>query len=319
MAKQVINKVIQDKTPRIILILPFWSKKLNQMSLEAPIKLEHSDDLFIPSSKQRPNNLEGVGKPGWRETWAYLVSGAPSRKQEGTPTELVPRSLTVESRFLFPALLEGHPSRILADTGCTAMIISEDFVAKHRLKCTNTAPQEFRFANKTTYTSERITLVTITKGNYLKQVEFFVCAIKQDAILGTPWFETIEVTRLAWAERAMSFKDLVTNTVHHWESIGKPESRFKSNIRRVSYHQLSEVTRNTLWVAEIDIRTLTEQHDLEVMEMELTHKGLYNYEPEQLEKQDHKQMDSLFSSEFIQTLVDTYKTVFQKPTNLPPD
>jgi hypothetical protein len=93
---------------------------------------------------------------------------------------------------------------IIADTGCTAMIISEDFANKYNLKTEKTEPQEFKFANKTRHIADRI----ITNHRREKCVqEYFVWPIKHDAILGTPWFNAIRVTQLEWQ---LQFTDLNT-------------------------------------------------------------------------------------------------------------
>jgi hypothetical protein len=55
LAERVINKIKRDRVHRCILILPFRSKELDEMSVVSPIKLTHTKNLFLPPQCQGTN------------------------------------------------------------------------------------------------------------------------------------------------------------------------------------------------------------------------------------------------------------------------
>jgi hypothetical protein len=204
----------------------------------------------------------GVDLPTWEQTRAHCINGKPH--------DIIPATKEGDSRFLFHAEIGGKNGTVLADTGCTAMIIAEDFVTRNNLKCEVVSPQEFRFANKTKYTASKTVTVKISKGDYSTTAKLFVCPISQDAILGTPWFEFIRIDKLEWREREMTFTELSTMEQYTWKSLGKLKSQYCSDIRRLPIRQLAEMKSNTDWITSIDIREIFEQNETEVME--ITHR-----------------------------------------------
>ena len=76
---EVIQKIIHDQAIATI-ITPYdekssqkkWIKSLRQLSIARPIRLPHTNDLFLPL---RTNNTLGIGKPHWHSTIAWRISG----------------------------------------------------------------------------------------------------------------------------------------------------------------------------------------------------------------------------------------------------
>jgi hypothetical protein len=129
LGEQVIAKIKRDQVQRCILILPFRNQTLDKMSIAPAMELNHSYDLFLPPSRQG-NGRSGVGLPRWEKTWAYLVSGALKSKTKPA----IHKSGGPDSRFLFRCTMDGHHGVALADSGCTAMVVSEDYVRRFQLK-----------------------------------------------------------------------------------------------------------------------------------------------------------------------------------------
>ena len=51
LAERVIAKLQRDKVHRCILVLPFRNSTLDRISVAKPIRLRHTDSLFLPPSK----------------------------------------------------------------------------------------------------------------------------------------------------------------------------------------------------------------------------------------------------------------------------
>jgi hypothetical protein len=312
MAERVIQKIKKDETAQIILILPFTNKVLRHMSVRDPIRLKHSPDLFIPPGKQGMNQ-GGIGMPHWRESWAFLVSGA---KQ----ATIVPRSTATDSRFLFTAQVGSKPCIALADSGCTSMIVSADFVDRHNLITRKIPPQSFTFANRTTHEATQGLTIKFSCKTYTRDIDFFVCAVKQDVILGTPWFETIKVDNLDWRFRSFGFRDLATQSDHTWTAIGKPKSPIVQRIRRVAYNNPSELTRNTEWVASIALNAVLDSKggiDICATDVQIPQdRGMYNYAQAQTTVTEPK---PVVNTSMIDQLLNKYQSVFEEPITLPPN
>ena len=187
---KVIKKVRKDQTKRMIIISPENTKTLRELSIDTPIRLKHSN-LYSPPSRQE-TELGSAGNSHGKSAWAFLISG--------TPKAIVPRRTVSDSRFLFSAKVnDSKPCVVLKDTGCTAMVISEDFVRKHKIPTYPVDACQFTFGNKSTDISCRGVTIELCKDEYKCKVECYVTTIKQDLILGTPWLETIIVKHLNWS------------------------------------------------------------------------------------------------------------------------
>jgi hypothetical protein len=76
---EILDKVERDETPSLIMIIPSMFPKVISkaytLSIEEPIELKHHKDLFIPEDKQLEKHEKGVGKPKWKRTYAFKISG----------------------------------------------------------------------------------------------------------------------------------------------------------------------------------------------------------------------------------------------------
>ena len=187
----MIAKIKRDRVHRCILVLPFRNQVLEEMSITEPIQLPHSDSLFLPPSRQG-NQRPGVGPPRWKETWAYLVTG-----ESPIPTPKIPKTGGTESKFLFRCQIDDNYAVALADSGCTAMVVSSDYVRRHKLKTTQCETTNFRFANNTSKSTNQHVELTFKRDNYMVPLTCFVAPIKQDIVLGTPWCPAIGMSWLS--------------------------------------------------------------------------------------------------------------------------
>jgi hypothetical protein len=204
----VIEKIIRDKPKKIIIIAP-ENNRLKSMSTDT-IQLPHTQNLFIPQSRQRNNILRGVGPPIWKKSFAYLITNKSeitwitNKKIQDVgegykKSESVPRLSKRDSRFLFNGNLEGKPGKILVDSGCTVNIISASFCKRHNIPTSKILePIELTLANNETTTASISTQITITRNNYSRKIDCFVSNIKYDMMLGTPWLESIKIVDLEW-------------------------------------------------------------------------------------------------------------------------
>ena len=186
------------------------NKKLDELSNEK-LNLRHTNDLFIPQSKQKLNISRGVGLPSWNKTYAYLITNIerPHQKIKVPETsqkflETVPRLPKRDSRFLFTGTLEGKLGNILVDSGCTVNIISASFCKKHNIPTSLISkPLELTLANNASTSTSKIAQITLIRNNYSRIIECFVSEIKYDMMLGTPWLEAIRITDLEWRFRSL--------------------------------------------------------------------------------------------------------------------
>jgi hypothetical protein len=314
LAEKVISKLKRDQVPRCILVLPFRNKTLDQMSIEPPIRLEHTRDLFLPPSIQGTGK-PGVGPPRWKETWAFLVSGKPA-----TPPVTIPKAGGMESRFVFRCALDGNQAIALADSGCTAMAVSEDYVQRFNLKTTECEPTNFRFANNACNTTNRQVEITFQRDNYAVPSACYVAPIKHDIILGTPWFESVLIRNLDWRNREISFQEHGNcTTVYHWTAIGKPKAR--PRIRSSRYSNPQEFLRHTEWAAVINIEKLRELSEEEFFEITSTETnpgddtdGMYSF----FQTDPRADPKVLLSDTILDSLLSPFATVFDTPNSLPP-
>ena len=71
-----IHKIVREEATGTV-IAPVWPKEpwfklLTDLSIDAPLRLKHTDDLFLPAST---NSKIGVGAPKWGATCAWRISG----------------------------------------------------------------------------------------------------------------------------------------------------------------------------------------------------------------------------------------------------
>ena len=319
LAEQVIAKIKRDQVKRCILVLPFRTKILDNLSIAPAIELEHSDNLFLPPSRQGKGR-SGVGPPRWAKTYAYLVSGEPKTKSRVA----IPKSSGPDSRFLFRCTIDENHGVALADSGCTAMVVSEDYVQRHKLKTRLCDPTEFRFANNTRKISDREVEITFRRDEYSVPLTCFVAPIKHDIILGTPWFESIQVRHLDWRSRTISFSEHGNITTEYsWSAIGKPKRIQK--ILSGDYSNPQAFLRHTEWAATINIERIGDLSEQELFELDhmspeidgkSVQDGMYNFF--QVEIDSRPTPESQLLDRELDRLLAPYKAVFDKPQELPP-
>ena len=96
-----------------------------------------------------------------------------------------------ESKFLFEATVDDQRCHVLLDTGCTAMIMSSSFAARRGFKTFAAPPCSFVFANSSTDRSSLATSVEFECAGYSRQLTFYLAPIKEEVILGTPFWESM--------------------------------------------------------------------------------------------------------------------------------
>ena len=313
LAERVINKIKRDRVHRCILILPFRSKELDEMSVVSPIKLTHTKNLFLPPQCQ--GTPVGIGMPHWKESWAFLVSGE-SRPQKFD----IPIASGTPSRFVFKCSIDGNHALALADSGCTAMIVSSDYVIRHKLEAVPCDPTSFSFANKTTKMTDRMVEISFKRDNYFVPLKCYVAPIKQDIILGTPWFESVLIRNLDWRNREISFSEHGSETtMYHWTAIGKPKSR--PQIRSATYSNPQAFLRQTEWAAIVNIEKIRNLCEQEILALDsftnTTHDGgMYDFF---LADTDERPTPSqMLEQTVLDELLAPYGSVFEKPDHLPP-
>ena len=321
---KVVDKAKRDHVKRLIVISPITNKSLRAMSIEKPIRLAHTRDLYLPPDRQGTDR-GGVGLPHWKESWAFLISG------DNAPVE---KTCQTESRFLFNTTVNDNNCLSLLDTGCTSIVASEDFIRRNNI-CTYPVPsQQFRFGNKTTGTSNRGATLELRKDNYQRRIKCFIADIKQDLILGTPWFETITVTHMDWSSREIHFINKAGGGKHKWDSFDSKPKKLK----QVLYSSPDELLRNTSWVAVVDIRELEGNQQLELLQTTAvsTDKssnnstplassnpehtpivGMYDYKKVKKKTRGSKKM--MMKQAELDLILNKYQKVFSEPTEPPPD
>ena len=313
LADKVIAKIKRDRVHRCILVLPFRNQILEEMSITEPIQLPHSDSLFLPPSRQG-NKRPGVGPPRWKDTWAYLVTGEPQ-----IPTPKIPKTGGTESKFLFRCQIDDNHAVALADSGCTAMVVSSDYVRRHKLRTTQCETTNFRFANNTSKSTDQQVEITFKRDNYTVPLTCFVAPIKQDIVLGTPWFESICIKNLDWRTRSISFREHGSvATEYTWTAVGKVKTT--PTILAGRYSNPQAFLRHTEWAAVVNVEKLSELAEEEMQEfepMENTDRedGMYHFFKDDRPNADGKQ---LFSNDDLARILAPYSAVFEKPDHLPP-
>jgi hypothetical protein len=102
---------------------------------------------------------------------------------------------TEESRSVVQVEIEGIPAKALIDSGSTAMIISERFLNEHQLADHKGRAMQFKFADGSVKSSDRMATIRLTKGTYTATLECYVLTCPSDLILGLPWLRCIDITK----------------------------------------------------------------------------------------------------------------------------
>ena len=296
LTEKLIAKVKTERIKQIIIISPNCSKELRKMSISKPIRLSHTKDLFIPPSQQGVNEV-GVGLPHWKNTFAYLISGDPK-------PDAIPLTTKKDSRFIMKGTIANHNANILVDSGCTTNVISSDFIEKFKVITSKIEGINLRFGNGNKARSSKQVTLEFVKNNYTRKITFLVHPIKHDAIIGTPWFEEVEIYNLDWRHRCFEFHDTHSGTNHNWSNIKK-----NRKLPYLIHCNINELERDTVWVASIPLTQLTTTEECS----EIEHRGAYKMESTMQESPK-----SLIEKTKIEDLTTRFSSVFKEPTELPP-
>jgi hypothetical protein len=130
-------------------------------------------------------------------------------------TETIPTIPQNNSRFVFRCTLRGNQASVLADTGCTTNIISSHFVRRHNIPTSvSPNPCALQFGKKEKGSATHIASINLKRRGYSRTIDFLLFDINHDAIIGTPWFESIglseSVTRLS-----MKSTEILTGSSNH--------------------------------------------------------------------------------------------------------
>ena len=232
---------------------------------------------------------------------------------------MIPKTGGPNSKFRFRCRIDDNYAVALADSGCTAIVVSSDFVKRHKLKTTQCETTNFRFANHTSKSTDRQVEITFTRDNYRVPLTCFVAPIKQDIVLGTPWFESVCIKNLDWRTRSISFTEHGSvSTEYTWSAIGKAKS--VPTILAGRYSNPQAFQRHTEWAAVINIDKLSELTEEEIQEFEPTEvevgeDGMYHFFKDDRPNVEGKQ---LLSNDTLVRILAPYSAVFEKPDHLPP-
>ena len=305
---RAIAKVKQDKTKQMIFIAPCKSKQLRALSTRQPIRISHDNDTFIPESHQ-PSN-KGVGKPHWTHTYAYFITG--------DFPDVVPSMTKRDSRFVFNAHLrpdgsdKATPGTILADSGCNTNVVSADFVRRHNLTTYPVESCHLTFGNGTKALSTEETIIAIERTGYVERIAFIVAAIKYDAILGTPWFESVTIDQLDWHSRTFQFHRRANGSPHDWSHIEKPR------LQQVVHCNMQEITRDTEWLTYIPIEEILFPAECATIfakeGLPAPRKNAYNFQSPGAPPEK----ESLVPKSMLDQLLSKHSSVFEEPDKLPP-
>ena len=331
--ERVAHKVKTDKTPAMIVICP-KNKSIAALSIRPPIKLEHTDNLFIPKNKQLGGGKTGagVGMPRWKATFAYYISGA----DRSDDPESIPLADDPSCKFLFRGAVQELETQILADTGCTTMVMSVDFAKRLKLAPVTTNPQTFRFANNTTYVAKSYVTAKIDCHDYSRTLRFYLAPVKESIFLGTPWFQSIRITNLDWRDKHFEFLDQRSGKSHIWYGIGR--QKYPTRCITVQYNSPQEFQKDTVFTATITLDMVKDIMDEAWADIPVDDEpsmiagvdtgkplkpkrpGMYSSSQEDIERlSPATPTKQIMESATVKMLTDRYQRCFPKPTTLPPD
>jgi hypothetical protein len=278
-----LQRVIQERTPALLLITHHLSLPILRLAIRQPVHL--------------------TGQPPRR--FAVLISGA----QPKTPHP-IPALPQGTPRIAFPGSVSGQPISFLIDTGCSGNVVSEALVQRLGLETRPAGALDLTFANGNVHRSTHHTVLHLTRGSYSAAVRCYVAPIEEDLILGVPWFESVEAT-FSWAHGKLLFSVNATQRTHCWWAPGRPSPVLPAPhpTVRCAYVRASTWrghTRSAVVVGEIRIRP-DMLADIREEQPELSNDSVLS--------EDY--LSSL--SPDLQGLVRASASIFAQPTGLPPD
>jgi hypothetical protein len=117
----------------------------------------------------------------------------------------------------------------LADTGADLNVISSSLVAKHGWTTIKGSSLSVSFADGSQTRCNDYCEVRLSVGNYNQLIRFAVMETDQDVILGIPWFESIQVTKLDCYNSVLRFYTK-SNRKKSYLWFGTSHSTFAHNV-----------------------------------------------------------------------------------------
>lgn len=303
--KECVNKLIHDKTERAIVILPYYSRDLANISVCKPRLLNNSHNLFIPAELQEEEGEIGVGLTPWKSTWAYLIG------KNGSIPKLANSIVTNGERFKFSMKVNKVPVDILVDSGCSAMIMSETFADNNKFKYTSGHEAKFIFANGTSISSNKMVTAVVEKDKYKCEMTFYVVKeLSEAVILGLPWFEEIVITNQSWGTGNMEFKDNLSGLSHQWKRVKPQEAMVytvSTGVREQIVRKLMDKYKNVFSKPDSLPPSRPEDHRIELVPGSLVPRGR-PLQPMNLERLSEMKtmLDELLAKGFISTSISPY-------------
>ena len=221
---KLLEKVKREKVNKILVVIPWDLMKekekelLVTLSVESPIQIIHSTNTFFPPNIQRskfqqnPGNFEnlpgnevtGVGKPTWKETYLFYLSGKP--KEE---INLIDQDNKIWSSKKFDFLGKFNNRELLfnLDSGSSGNVISQECVDLLNLTpLTSNYQPIISFANNTKIKTDKMVKIKVDIGGCKEEMEFQVLPkLNKLIIIGIPYFLNKEVI-INWKKGLISFQ-----------------------------------------------------------------------------------------------------------------
>ena len=186
-------------------------------------------DLLHYSFESVPNSKPFDESSGQLKNFNGLDESPDVNAADG---DAIPMLTTKSSKFLFSATVQHVPVKALVDSGCTAMVINDELVRELQLVPYSVPAVEFNFANKSRGMGDSAVSVSFVCHKYQATFEMYVLQIKEQIIIGTPWFEAIICTELDWKNRILQFQDKQDGSYHTWTALQEPRNKTKLAMER---------------------------------------------------------------------------------------
>ena len=185
-----------------------------------------------------------------------------------------------ESKFLFAATINGNACNALLDSGSTAMVMSESYALEKRFPTFSAPPCSFTFANSSKNQSSLATTVMFKCANYEREMTFYIAPIKEQVILGTPFWEAI-VTKVDWAKKRMEFSDSsVAGETFSWAALGLNQRSLPAKSSLVA--SVEAILTDCEWFTCIDLEQVDTELEMRAqideIAAETAEPGMYKYQ-----------------------------------------
>ena len=220
----------------------------------------------------------------------------------------------------FQGTMNGIIGTLTKDGGADANIIGLEWVEKLRLKTEPVISRlKVKYANGVTTEVGMTTTVEICVGKWKRDVCFLIADIGWQCLLGTPFDESIIITKQEWAKGILKFTDTALKTEHTWYRRGtlrqtehEPRERTTSlkrvkgrgEIMLVAEKEMERYIRSCK-VVMVNVTEVLDDVDILPPQISTTE-----------EARDPKFLNSL--DPVMRTVVENNLEAFDKPTKLPP-